>query len=166
MVIIYTSPGCASCRKAKQWLKNNHIEFVEKNIFKSILNEDEIKYILSRSENGTEDVISVRSKAFQALKKQDKDIDDLSMKELAQLIQENPSILRRPIMISEKSFVVGYDDDEITTMMTPSMRRAIDDSCNPSCPNYAVCGSVRKDCDEKAGQLHLETQNEKTRIPA
>ena len=61
MVIIYTSPGCASCRKAKQWLKENNIEFVEKNIFTSLLNEDEIKYILSRSENGTEDIISVRS---------------------------------------------------------------------------------------------------------
>ena len=59
MVIIYTSPGCASCRKAKQWLKENNIEFVEKNIFTSLLNEDEIKYILSRSENGTEDIISV-----------------------------------------------------------------------------------------------------------
>ena len=22
MVILYTSPGCASCRKAKQWLKD------------------------------------------------------------------------------------------------------------------------------------------------
>ena len=43
MVIIYTSPGCASCRKAKQWLKDNNIEFVEKNIFTSLLNEKEIK---------------------------------------------------------------------------------------------------------------------------
>ena len=33
MVIIYTSPGCASCRKAKQWLKENNIEFVEKKYF-------------------------------------------------------------------------------------------------------------------------------------
>ena len=69
MVIIYTSPGCASCRKAKQWLKDNQIEFKEKNIFTTLLDENEIKYILSRCENGTEDIISVRSKAFQSLKK-------------------------------------------------------------------------------------------------
>lgn len=156
MVIIYTSPGCASCRKAKQWLKENNIEFVEKNIFTSLLNEDEIKYILSRSENGTEDIISVRSKAFKALKK---DLDDYSMKELVELIQKNPSILRRPIMISEKSFVVGYDDDEITTMMTPSMRAAINEACekacNDSCPNYQVCGAVRQDA--KPAQLFLDS---------
>ena len=89
MVIIYTSPGCASCRKAKQWLKDNQIEFVEKNIFTTLLDEEEIKYILSRCENGTEDIISVRSKAFQSLKE---DINDLSMNELVALIQNNPSI--------------------------------------------------------------------------
>ena len=48
MVILYTSPGCASCRKAKQWLKDNQIEFIEKNIFTSLLKESEIKYLLSR----------------------------------------------------------------------------------------------------------------------
>ena len=41
MVILYTSPGCASCRKAKQWLIDNQIEFVEKNIFTSLLKESE-----------------------------------------------------------------------------------------------------------------------------
>lgn len=140
MVVIYTSPGCASCRKAKQWLKDNQIEFVEKNLFTTLLNEEEIKYLLSRCENGTEDIISVRSKAFQSLKK---GIDDLSMNELVTLIQNNPSILKRPIMLSKKSLVVGYDDDEITTMMPAKLRPIIESSCNPSCPNYDVCGSVR-----------------------
>lgn len=155
MVIIYTSPGCASCRKAKQWLKDNGIEFVEKNIFTSLLNEKEIKYILSRSENGTEDIISVRSKAFKAL---DRNIEDYSMNELVELIQENPSILRRPIMISERSFVVGYDDDEITTMLTPEMRASFNDvcdnACNDDCPNFKVCGAVR--LDDQPAQLHLD----------
>lgn len=141
MVILYTSPGCASCRKAKQWLKDNQIEFVEKNIFTSLLKESEIKYLLSRCENGTEDIISVRSKAFQALQK---DIDDYSMKELVALIQENPSILKRPILLSEKSLVVGYDDDEITTMMPAQLRTFVDNACTDACPNYSVCGKCRE----------------------
>ena len=67
MIILYTSPGCASCRKAKQWLKDNDLKFVEKNIFTTLLKEDEIKYLLSRTENGTEDIISTRSKVFQEM---------------------------------------------------------------------------------------------------
>ena len=152
MVIIYTSPGCASCRKAKQWLRDNRIEFVEKNIFSSLLNKDEIKYLLSRSENGTDDILSVRSKAFQQLKKK---LDDYSTNELVELIQNNPSILRRPIMISEKNFVVGYDDDEITAL-TPAVIQQIDEACNPSCPVYKVCGAVRKE----PGQITLDSLKE------
>ena len=97
MIILYTSPGCASCRKAKQWLKDNEMTFVEKNIFTTLLKEEEIKYLLQRTENGTEDIISTRSKVFQELHT---DLDDLSVKELVDLIQKNPSILKRPIMIT------------------------------------------------------------------
>ncbi|MEG0470070.1 transcriptional regulator Spx [Amedibacillus sp. YH-ame10] len=142
MIILYTSPGCASCRKAKQWLKDNDMKFVEKNIFTTLLKEEEIKYLLQRSENGTEDIISTRSKVFQEL---NKDLDDLSVKELVDLIQKNPSILKRPIMINEKSFVVGYDDDEITAFIPPSLRIMAEKACNPSCANYPICGKVREE---------------------
>ena len=142
MIILYTSPGCASCRKAKQWLKDNQLPFVEKNIFTTMLKEDEIKYLLSRCENGTEDIISVRSKAFQQL---NCDIDDLSVSVLVDIVKKSPSILKRPIMISEKSMVVGYDDDEITTMVPQALRNVVRDSCNQSCPNYPLCGKVRSE---------------------
>lgn len=120
MIIFYTSPGCASCRKAKRWLQDNRINFVEKNIFSNLLSESEIKYLLSRCENGTEDIISTRSKAFASIKG---NIDDLSVNELTRFIQRNPSILKRPIMLSERSMVVGYDDDEITAMVPLERRR-------------------------------------------
>ncbi|MEY8309048.1 Spx/MgsR family RNA polymerase-binding regulatory protein [Erysipelotrichaceae bacterium 51-3] len=124
MVIIYTSPGCASCRKAKKWLQDNHITFLEKNIFSNLMQESEIKYLLSRCENGTSDIISTRSKAFQTLKRS---LDDYSLNELIKLIQKNPSILKRPIMLSERTIVVGYDDDEITALVPMGQRRIEED---------------------------------------
>lgn len=119
-VLFYTSPGCASCRKAKRWLEDNHINFVEKNIFSNLLSEAEIKYLLSRCENGTDDIISTRSKAYVSLKA---DIDDMSLTQLTRFIQRNPSVLKRPIMLSERNMVVGYDDDEITAMVPVTRRR-------------------------------------------
>ena len=122
MVIIYTSPGCASCRKAKQWLRDNKISFVEKNIFSNVLKDGEIKYLMSRCENGTEDIISTRSKAFQNLHR---GVDDFTLNELVTLIQKNPSILKRPIMLTEKTMVIGYDDDEITAVTPSNLRQPI-----------------------------------------
>lgn len=142
MIILYTSPGCASCRKAKQWLKANNMQFIEKNIFTTLLKEEEIKYLLQRSENGTEDLISTRSKVFQELHK---DIDDISIKELVEMIQHTPSILKRPILINEKSFVVGYDDDEITAFIPAKLRESVHEACNDQCINYPLCGKVREE---------------------
>lgn len=142
MILLYTSPGCASCRKAKQWLKENDMKFVEKNIFTTLLKEEEIKYLLQRSENGTEDIISTRSKAFQELKK---NLDDLSVKELVDFIQKNPSVMKRPIIVNESSFVVGYDDDEITAFVPSHLRALSENACNQTCPNYDICGRVRKE---------------------
>ncbi len=119
-VLFYTSPGCASCRKAKRWLEDNHINFVEKNIFSNLLSEAEIKYLLSRCENGTEDIISTRSKAYATLKTS---LDDMSLSQLTRFIQRNPSVLKRPIMLSERNMVVGYDDDEITAMIPVNRRQ-------------------------------------------
>ncbi|MEG2685416.1 MAG: transcriptional regulator Spx [Erysipelotrichaceae bacterium] len=141
MILLYTSPGCASCRKAKQWLKDNELEFIEKNIFTTILKEEEIKYLLQRSENGTEDIISTRSKVFQEL---EVNINDLPLKELVNVIQKNPSIMKRPIILNEKSFVVGYDDDEITAFIPSALRDIAAHACSPDCQMYEVCGSVRE----------------------
>lgn len=120
MILFYTSPGCASCRKAKQWLENNHITFIEKNIFSNLLSEGDIKYLMSRCDNGTEDIISTRSKAYSMIKDQ---LDDMSLSDLARYIQHNPSLLKRPIIVSKRSMVIGYDDDEITAMIPYEERK-------------------------------------------
>lgn len=119
MIILYSSPGCASCRKVRQWLKDRNLKFIEKNIFTSVLSEKEIKHILMRSENGTEDIISKRSKVMQ---ESQIDLDELSINELVTFIQRHPSILKRPIIMNDKSFLVGYDDEEIDAFLPPEMR--------------------------------------------
>ncbi len=111
MIVMYTSEGCASCRKARQYMKDNQLKYIEKNIMKDPLQENEIRYLLKRSENGTDDIISSRSKLI----KDDKiDISDMSVNELISFVIKNPTVLKRPIIIDKKNFITGYDPDEIT----------------------------------------------------
>ncbi|HLR79397.1 MAG TPA: transcriptional regulator SpxA [Bacillota bacterium] len=119
MVTLYTSPSCTSCRKAKAWLEEHEISFKERNIFSEPLTIDEIKEILRMTEDGTDEIISTRSKVFQQL---DVDIDQLPLKELFGLIQENPGLLRRPIILDEKRLQVGYNEDEIRRFLPRKVR--------------------------------------------
>ena len=127
MILMYTSFGCTSAIKAKAWLKENHLEYVEKNIQSTLLNKEEIRYLLERSPNGTKDIISTRSKAFKEL---GKDIDELKFNELVSFIQENPTVLKRPIIMDTSRFVVGFDNDEITTFVPSEARNSYDYSYN------------------------------------
>ncbi|WP_226576960.1 transcriptional regulator SpxA [Halobacillus litoralis] len=119
MVTLYTSPSCTSCRKAKAWLEEHDIAYTERNIFSEPLTLDEIKEILRMTEDGTEEIISTRSKVFQKL---EVDFDQLPMQDLFDLIQENPGLLRRPIIIDDKRLQVGYNEDEIRRFLPRSVR--------------------------------------------
>lgn len=119
MVTLYTSPSCTSCRKAKAWLEENDIAYTERNIFSEPLSIEEIKEILRMTEDGTDEIISTRSKVYQQL---DVDIDSLPLKDLFDLIQKNPGLLRRPIMLDEKRLQVGYNEDEIRRFLPRTVR--------------------------------------------
>ena len=119
MVTLYTSPSCTSCRKAKAWLQENGIPFKERNIFSEPLNIGEIKNILRMTEDGTEDIISKRSKAYSKL---NVDLNELPMKQLYKMISKNPGLLRRPIIVDEKRLQVGYTEDEIRRFLPRQVR--------------------------------------------
>lgn len=119
MVTLYVSPSCTSCRKAKAWLKEHSIEFVERNIFTEPLSRDELKQILQMTEDGTEEIISTRSKAFQNL---NIDLEEITTGKLLDLIEENPGLLRRPIIMDDKRLQVGFNEDEIRRFLPRSVR--------------------------------------------
>ncbi|WP_010580707.1 Spx/MgsR family RNA polymerase-binding regulatory protein [Liquorilactobacillus vini] len=119
MVTLYTSPSCTSCRKARAWLKDHNISFKERNIFSEPLSINEIKQILQMTENGTEEIISKRSKAYQKLHI---DLDDIPLQKLFELVEKNPGLLRRPIIMDEKRLQVGYNEDEIRRFLPREVR--------------------------------------------
>ena len=78
MVTLYTSPSCTSCRKARIWLEEQNISYSERNIFSEPLSLEEIKEILRMTEDGTDEIISTRSKIFQKL---NVDLDTLPLQQ-------------------------------------------------------------------------------------
>ncbi len=133
MIQMYTTPSCSSCRKAKKWFEEHRIEYREKNIFNIKLTRDDIMAMLKNTENGFEDIISTRSKVFQD---QNLDLEEMSMKALVQFIIDNPSVLRRPIILEGNKMQVGYNEDEIRTFIPKRLREII--MCT-TCDNGEDC---------------------------
>jgi len=90
--------------------------------------------MLVNSENGFEDIISLRSKVF---KEQTIDLESMKINELVEFIIANPTILKRPIIVTDNEIQVGYNDDDITLFLPPELR---DRECQ-------FCLGPNADCD-------------------
>lgn len=120
MVTLYSSPSCTSCRKAKQWLVDHNLPFIERNLNKEPLRAEDVKAMLRLTEDGTEELISTRSKVFSELTL---DLDDMSINKLIDLIVTYPSLLKRPIILDDQRMQIGYNDDEIRRFLPREVRQ-------------------------------------------
>lgn len=134
MITIYTTPSCSSCRKAKKWLEDHKIDYEEKNLLSERITLEDISKMLRNAENGFEDLISTRSKVY---KETAIEPDEMSVKELTTFILDNPSILKRPIIVDDTRMQVGYNDEEIRVFVPKKLRE------------YVMCKHVPEDevCD-------------------
>lgn len=119
MIKLYISPSCTSCRKAKAWLEEHELAFEEQNIYHEPLTKEEIKEILMLTDEGTEEIISYRSEAYKNL---DVNFDELSMRELLDLFIEEPSLIRRPIIMDDRRLQIGFNDEEIRMFLPREIR--------------------------------------------
>lgn len=119
MILMYTSSGSQSCRKARKYLQENNLPYVERNIMRDELSEAEIRYLLERSENGTDDIISDRSKT---IREGGIDVSSMRFSELVKFVLKNPTILKRPIILDQNTIMTGYDEEEISIFKRSSKR--------------------------------------------
>ena len=144
MVKIYVSPSCSSCRKVKEWFKAEKIPFTEVNILNGDLTIEDLKDILTKSLDGTDEIISTRSKI---IKENNIDLNSMSLNELLEFIKKNPTVLKRPIMVDDKKIQVGYNPEEIRVFI-PRARRIAQSMCShENCPTFDTCSHL-KDMEE------------------
>lgn len=134
MIKLYISPFCASCRKAKEYFKEKKIPVTLINIFTADLKKEDIIEMLEKSDYGTEEIVSERSKI---VKEQNPDFDSMTIDEFASFIVANPTVLKRPIIVDDRKIQVGYDPDEITAFRKDIAEITARTCAN--CPFQGIC---------------------------
>lgn len=145
MIKIYTTSSCSSCRKAKKWMEDFQIPYKEINLFVKHLERDELMKILMRTENGLDDIVSKRSKV---ISEGNVDIDSFTISEAVDFLLENPSALKRPIIIDDTHFQIGYNEDEIRAFIPRELRnRDCCDTCleREDCPVNKIKGEYENE---------------------
>lgn len=116
---LFTVSSNNSCRKAINWLKDHDIPYEEKNLSTTPITIEEIQDILSLTSDGTEEIISKKTKA---IKKLNVDIEALSLPQLYEVIINNPGVLHLPIIHDDRKLQVGYNEEEIRQFLPRWLR--------------------------------------------
>jgi Spx/MgsR family transcriptional regulator len=103
---IYLKPSWTSCRKAVAHLEGKGIELVKHDLAKEPPSRELLERLIDESH--LEDFINQRSPAF---KERNLDVSKLTKKRAIDLMMEEPNLIRRPLLLSGKQTVFGYDAD-------------------------------------------------------
>ena len=117
---IITGSSSLSAKKAKEWFVKNKIPYVERNVAKDPITLSELQKVLRMTVDGTDEIIAKRSKVYKEL---NVNLDELPLTELLELFQENPGLLKTPIIMDEKRLQVGYNEDEIRQFIPRKTRK-------------------------------------------
>ena len=104
---VYTLKNCDTCKKAVKWLTEKQIAFDNHDVRADGLEETAVTNLIAQT--GWETLINRRSTTWRGLDEADREgIDAISA---ARLIADNPTLMKRPVFVTEHEVMVGWNDD-------------------------------------------------------
>jgi arsenate reductase len=108
MIKIYGIPNCDTMKKARRWLEANGIEYDFHDYKKLGVPEKNLKNWVKHA--GLEAVLNKRGTTWRKLDDAVKDsIDEATA---IQVMINNPSIIKRPVIESGKQLLIGFNEDQ------------------------------------------------------
>ncbi len=112
MITIYGIPNCDSIKKARKWLKENKLDYSFHDYKKHGVPETELKAWVKKL--GWEVLLNKRGTTWRKLDDTVKDsVDETAA---IQIMLDNPSIIKRPVLVSNKTLLVGFNSDEYSQL--------------------------------------------------
>ncbi|MDT2521998.1 ArsC/Spx/MgsR family protein [Enterococcus raffinosus] len=120
MIIVYTESSSKACRNALNWFKDHEIPIVERRIHSgNMLTRSEVFTLLELSQNGFEDVLSLRSIKVQELLHE---LDYYTVNEAVNLIVKYPELLKKPLITDGKKIYAGFNTEHIRCFIPEKIR--------------------------------------------
>lgn len=113
MIKVYGIPNCDTTKKAIVLLKKNNINFTFHDYKQDGITENKLKEWISKA--GLEKVFNKRSTTYKELADAAKKKAETANGATEVMIQNN-SIIKRPIIESGNALIVGFNEKEINTL--------------------------------------------------
>ena len=115
-VLFIEYPKCSTCRKAKKWLTDNKIDFIDRNIFEQTPSKEELKEELNKSGIPTKKLFNTSGNVYKEMNLKDK-INSLSEDEMLELLASNGMLIKRPLIIGDNFASVGFKEENYAQIL-------------------------------------------------
>lgn len=103
-------PKCSTCKKAKNWLEENNIEFIERNIIEETPKIEELNIWIEKSGQEIKKWFNTSGLKYKELNLKEK-LANMTDKEKIELLASNGMLIKRPLLISDKGIFIGFKED-------------------------------------------------------
>ena len=102
---------CSTCRKAKKYLDENNIKYVDREIKERCPQYDEINTWINKYGIEVNKLFNTSGLVYREMKLKDK-LKDMSKMEKIDLLAHNPMLIKRPILVCKDKILIGFKIEE------------------------------------------------------
>lgn len=103
-------PKCSTCKKAKKWLEENKIDFVERNIVTQTPTVEELTKWIKESKYDIKKWFNTSGLKYKELHLKEK-LSTMTQKEKIELLASDGMLIKRPILLSDKGILIGFKQE-------------------------------------------------------
>ncbi|MBO5143131.1 MAG: arsenate reductase family protein [Clostridia bacterium] len=104
-------PKCTTCQKAKKWLEEKGVEFVDRHIVTETPTLEELKEWTLKSGLEMKRWFNTSGLKYKKLNLKDK-LPSMSDDEKIELLASDGMLIKRPILVTDKGICVGFREKE------------------------------------------------------
>lgn len=109
-------PKCSTCKKAKKWLEEKNIEFIDRNIVFDTPTIKELGEWIDLSKTEIKKWFNTSGLKYKELQLKDK-LVTMSDEEKIKLLAGDGMLIKRPLLISDKGILIGFNEEKWRSLL-------------------------------------------------
>ena len=103
-------PKCSKCKKAEKFLKENNIEFINRNIVEENPSAEELALWMEKSGLEPRKFFNTSGVLYREMNLKDK-IKTMSKEEMIEILSTNGMLVKRPLLVMDDKVLVGFKEE-------------------------------------------------------
>ena len=104
-------PLCGTCKKARKWLEENGIAYNNRLIVEERPTVEELRVWIPKSGLPVRKFFNTSGVLYKEMNLKEK-LADMSEEQMIELLATNGKLVKRPLMVSEETVLVGFKEEQ------------------------------------------------------